>query len=168
MDKQRAADPLFERMQRAVHANAAELHGFGGSGDIALRHKHHKDRQLAEGDLLVDIVFHSPSTLLVYFSFFNSNQYIFYDGKVAGNARQGREMNAKKGRPWSSLLFTARMCFYSAISCCGEASRGGSAGLAVAVGAAAGIWITGGLVSCSAAAVSSHTCWVSATLPFSF
>ncbi len=61
-----------------------------------------------------------------------------------------------------------RVCFYSAISCCGEASRGVSDGLAVAVGAAAGIWITGGFVSCRVAAVSSQTCWVSATLPFSF
>jgi hypothetical protein len=47
-------------MQRAVDADAAELHGFGGSGDIAFRHKHHKDRQLAEGDLLINIVFHCP------------------------------------------------------------------------------------------------------------
>ena len=39
---------------------------------------------------------------------------------------------------------------------------------AVITGAVAFISITGGLVSCSAAAVSSQTCWVSATLPFSF
>jgi hypothetical protein len=57
-------------MQRAVNADAAELHGFGGSGDIALRHKHHKDRQLAEGDLLVNIVFHPSTSGLIFF--FNS------------------------------------------------------------------------------------------------
>jgi hypothetical protein len=61
-------------MQRAVNAHAAELHGFGGSGDIALRHKHHKDRQLAEGDLLINIVFHPFAP---HFRFFlvNSSQY---------------------------------------------------------------------------------------------
>ena len=100
------------------------------------------------------------------------DKYMAYVGSYSYNGQAKGitvyDVDVKKGRQWSSLLFTARMCFYSAISCCGEASRGGSAGLAVAVGAAAGIWITGGLVSCSAAAVSSHTCWVSATLPFSF
>ncbi len=65
MDKQRAAHPLFQGMQRAVNADAAEFHRFGGSGDITFRHKHHKDRQLAEGDLLVNILLHGPSTLLV-------------------------------------------------------------------------------------------------------
>jgi hypothetical protein len=48
-------------MQRPVDADAAELHGFGGSGDIPFRHKHHKYRQLAEGDLLINVVFHCPS-----------------------------------------------------------------------------------------------------------
>lgn len=65
VDKQRAAHPLFQGMQRAVNADAAEFHRFGGSGDITFRHKHHKDRQLAEGDLLVNILLHGPSTLLV-------------------------------------------------------------------------------------------------------
>lgn len=75
---------------------------------------------------------------------------------------------SRKGKTMVFPFVHCRVCFYSAISCCGEASRGVSAGLAVAVGAAAGIWITGGFVSCRVAAVSSQTCWVSATLPFSF
>jgi hypothetical protein len=45
-------------MQGAVDADAAELHRFGGSGDIAFGHKHHKYRQLTEGNILANVVFH--------------------------------------------------------------------------------------------------------------
>ena len=60
MNKQRAADALFQRMQRPVDADAAQLHGLSGSGDVPFRHKHHKYRQLAEGDVLINVVFHCP------------------------------------------------------------------------------------------------------------
>ncbi len=51
-------------------------------------------------------------------------------------------------------LFTVEFAFTAPYRAAAEASRGVSAGLAVAVGAAAGIWITGGFVSCRVAAVS--------------
>jgi predicted N-acyltransferase len=109
-------------MQRAVDADAAELHRFGGSGDIAFRHKHHKDRQLAEGDLLVDIVLHSPSTLLVCFSFSIQISISFMTAKLQAERGAGGEWT-QKGKTVVFPFVHFQVCFYSAISCCGEASR---------------------------------------------
>ena len=78
MNKQRAADALFQRMQRPVDADAAQLHGLSGSGDVPFRHKHHKYRQLAEGDVLINVVFHCPGLRFrssLAFSFVISRQY---------------------------------------------------------------------------------------------
>jgi hypothetical protein len=61
-------------MQRPMNAHSAELHGFGGSGNISLNHKHHKYRQFAEGYLLINVVFHRLRPAFPLF-LVNSSQY---------------------------------------------------------------------------------------------
>ena len=54
MDEQRTTNVLFQRMQRPVHADAADIQRFGGTGDVALLHKGHEDGELAEGNVIGD------------------------------------------------------------------------------------------------------------------
>ncbi len=54
MDEQRTTNVLFQRVQRAVHADAADIHRLGGAGDVTLLHKHHEDGELAEGNVIGD------------------------------------------------------------------------------------------------------------------
>ncbi len=54
MNKQRAAHAFFKRMQRTMHAHAADAERLGRAGNVSLLHKRHKDFKFTEGYFCVD------------------------------------------------------------------------------------------------------------------
>ena len=65
MGKKRAAHVLFQRVQRAVHADTAQPERFGGTGDIPFLHEGHEDAEFAECNLARGIETHNPPGVLV-------------------------------------------------------------------------------------------------------
>jgi len=53
VNKQRAANAFFKRVQRTVHAHAANIQRLRRAGNVSLLHKRHKNLKLAEGYLCV-------------------------------------------------------------------------------------------------------------------